>query len=147
VTGVCRDRAGNASSRPFALKYDATPATVTGMTPGRSADAAGWYNRAVLLIFDGADQTSGVDSCTSMTYDGPDTAATSVPGNCTDRAGNRSAARGFGLKYETAPKATGVAPGHCWRFRWLADTAPDPGWITAVPLDGTAMPWLGQCGA
>ena len=110
VTGVCRDRAGNASSRPFALKYDATPASVTG-TSGWSANEAGWYNRAVLLTFNGADQTSGVDSCTSTIYNGPDTAGTSVAGTCTDRAGNRSAASGFGLKYdETAPKATGVAP-------------------------------------
>jgi hypothetical protein len=111
VTGQCRDRAGNASSRPFALRYDGTPATATGATPGRSPNDAGWYNRSVLLAFNGTDQTSGVDACTSLSYDGPDSAAVSVAGTCTDRAGNRSAPRDFGLKYdETAPKATGAAP-------------------------------------
>jgi hypothetical protein len=112
VTGRCLDRAGNASTRPFALKYDETPANVTGATPGRAANPAGWYNRSVLLTFNGTDQTSGVDACTSTTYGGPDSAATSVAGTCTDRAGNRSAQHDFGLKYdETAPRATSAAPG------------------------------------
>jgi hypothetical protein len=111
VTGRCRDRAGNVSSRPFALKYDSTPPTSTGVTPGRSPNGAGWYNRPVLLAFVGSDQTSGVDLCTSTSYNGPDSAAASVSGTCTDRAGNRSAARDFDLKYdETAPQATGAAP-------------------------------------
>ena len=44
--GACRDRAGNSSSRQFALKYDATPPAVTGATPGRSANAGGLVQRA-----------------------------------------------------------------------------------------------------
>ena len=112
VTGRCLDRAGNAATRPFALKYDETPANVTGATPGRAPNQAGWYNRPVLVTFSGNDQTSGLDACTSTTYGGPDSAATSVSGTCTDRAGNRSAQHDFGLKYdETAPRATGAAPG------------------------------------
>jgi hypothetical protein len=111
VTGRCTDRAGNVSSRPFALKYDATPPTATGATPGRSPNAAGWYNQPVQLTFEGADQTSGVDACAEKTYDGPDSATASVAGTCTDKAGNRSAARGFALKYDaTAPKATAADP-------------------------------------
>jgi hypothetical protein len=33
VTGTCRDVAGNSSTRSFAVKYDATPPTVSGLTP------------------------------------------------------------------------------------------------------------------
>lgn len=111
VTGTCRDRAGNSTSRQFALKYDATPPAATGATPQRAPNAAGWYNRPVLVTFGGADQTSGVDLCTSRSYDGPDSSTASLSGTCTDRAGNRSASRDFGLKYdETAPGATGAVP-------------------------------------
>jgi len=111
VTGTCRDRAGNSTSRQFALKYDATAPAATGATPQRAPNAAGWYRGPVLVTFAGSDQTSGVDLCTSRSYDGPDSSTASLSGTCTDRAGNRSAARDFALKYdETAPSATGAAP-------------------------------------
>jgi hypothetical protein len=111
VTGRCQDSAGNVSSRAFPLKYDATPPATTGATPGRGPNDDGWYNRPVPLSFDGADQTSGIQDCTSTSYDGPDSASASVLGSCRDNAGNRSAARDFRLKYdETAPRMTGAAP-------------------------------------
>ena len=110
--GTCTDRAGNVSAPlGFALKYDATAPAVTGGTPGRAADANGWYNHAVTIAFAGADPISGVGSCTSATYDGADSATASVAGNCTDRAGNTSGPFGFGLKYdETAPQVTTGTP-------------------------------------
>ena len=84
---------------------------MTGGTPGRAADANGWYNHAVTIAFAGADPISGVGSCTSATYDGADSATASVAGNCTDRAGNTSGPFGFGLKYdETAPQVTTGTP-------------------------------------
>jgi hypothetical protein len=111
VTGRCRDRAGNASSRAFALKYDATKPAATGATPGRSPNAAGWYNRSVSVAFDGTDDTSGIQDCATTTYDGPDSGAASVSGTCRDKAGNQSAARSFGLKYdETTPRVSSAAP-------------------------------------
>jgi hypothetical protein len=120
VTGRCSDRAGNVSSRGFGLKYDATRPTATGATPERGPNSAGWYNRSVLVSFDGTDGTSGIQDCTVAAYDGPDTATAVLSGTCRDKAGNRSAARDFGLKYdETAPKVSGAAP----------DRAPnDDGW-------------------
>ena len=47
--------------------------------------------RAVAVAFSGTDGLSGVDSCATVTYSGPDNAAASVPGTCTDKAGNVSA--------------------------------------------------------
>jgi hypothetical protein len=113
VTGRCRDRAGNTSSRGFALKYDATNPTATGATPARSPNANGWYRSSVGVTFDGTDATAGIDSCTATSYDGPDSGAASLSGTCRDKAGNVSAPRAFGLKYdETAPRISAATPDH-----------------------------------
>ena len=93
------------------IKRDATPPVVTGGSPARAADANGWYNRDVLLTFKGTDQTSGIAACTSTTYGGPDTAAASVTGTCTDNAGNASSPLPYGLKFDaTGPEITSLAP-------------------------------------
>jgi hypothetical protein len=93
------------------IKRDATPPVVTGGSPVRAADANGWYNHGVLLTFKGADQASGIAACTSTTYGGPDSAAASVAGTCTDNAGNVSSPLPYGLKYDgTGPDVTGVNP-------------------------------------
>ncbi len=92
VSGSCRDRAGNSTVEVFSLSYDATAPTVTGATPSRGPDHAGWYNHALSIAFSGADATSGIDSCTEASYSGPDSANASVSGTCRDRAGNTSAA-------------------------------------------------------
>ena len=131
-TGTCRDRAGNSSSRAFALKYDATVPTVTSGQAARPADANGWYNRPVPVAFSGADQLSGVAACTATTYGGPDGGAVAVPGTCTDKAGNVSAPLAFGLRYDgTKPVVTGGRP---------ARAADVDGWYNrpvAVAFDGT----------
>src|SRR5262249_15181415 len=102
VSGTCTDVAGNTSApSSFALKYDATAPTVTP-SPARPADANGWYSHAVAVAFSGSDATSGIDSCTSASYGGPDAAAASVTGTCTDKAGN-SASGSFSLQYDSTP--------------------------------------------
>jgi hypothetical protein len=109
VTGQCRDRAGNLSSRDFALKYDGTAPKTTDVVAGRSPNGAGWYNRPVSFAFRGTDQTAGVDECTSTLYAGPDSATASLAGTCTDNAGGPLS---LALKYdETAPEVTGAAAG------------------------------------
>jgi hypothetical protein len=112
VPGTCTDKAGNTSAPlGFALKYDATNPSVTSETAARAPNANGWYRAAVAVSFAGTDATSQIASCTTTTYDGPDNAAASVPGTCTDKAGNTSAALGFALKYdETAPSVAAGAP-------------------------------------
>ena len=112
VTGTCTDRAGNVSGADaLALKYDATAPAVTGVQAARGPDAGGWYNRAVPVTFSGTDETSGVDTCTNVTYGEPDSATATVPGTCNDKAGNVSPPGQFGFKYdETAPVVTGAQP-------------------------------------
>ena len=105
VAGTCRDVAGNTSQASFSVKYDATaPSAVPSARP---PDANGWFNHAVTVTFQGADGTSGVDTCTETTYSGPDDPSEAIPGTCRDRAGNVSSTGSFTLKYdETAPAAT-----------------------------------------
>lgn len=107
VGGACRDKAGNSRAASLALKYDQTAPLVTGAIPSRSPDTAAWYNHSLVLAFQGSDPTSGVESCTQLTYAGPDSAAAAVSGSCADRAGNRSSSSQFAFKYDaTAPLVT-----------------------------------------
>jgi hypothetical protein len=107
VSGSCRDRAGNTTVRAFALSYDATAPQVTGATPSRSPDRAGWYNHDLTISFAGTDATSGIESCTQVGYSGPDSANASVNGTCRDVAGNLSASSAYGFRYdETGPVVT-----------------------------------------
>jgi hypothetical protein len=111
VSGNCRDRAGHSTGGSVPIKYDATaPSGVTGRAV-RGPDRNGWYNRSVRVDFGGADPLSGLQSCTSTTYSGPDGGAISVPGTCTDVAGNTSNAASVQLNYDdTAPAVTGGTP-------------------------------------
>jgi hypothetical protein len=102
VSGTCTDNAGNVSgTKTLAFQYDATPPSVSA-APSRAADANGWYNHAVDVAFTGSDALSGVDSCTSGSYSGPDNGSASVAGTCRDKAGNSSGGS-FGLKYDSLP--------------------------------------------
>ena len=105
LTGTCRDQAGNVSApAPFALNFDATAPAVTGVAPERAPDHAGWYLRPVAFAFQGQDATSGVDSCDTVNYAGPDHSRVTVGGACRDRAGN-SATGTAALRYDGAPPA------------------------------------------
>jgi hypothetical protein len=101
VAGSCRDSAGNTTSAAVSLEYDATPPAVRGTT-SRPPDANGWYNHPLKVVFSAGDATSGVASCSSATYSGPDSAGAAVSGSCRDTAGNiRSAVVAF--KYDATP--------------------------------------------
>jgi large repetitive protein len=111
VGGSCSDKAGNTTVRSLGLRYDATAPQATGASPGRAPDANGWYNHPLTVGFDGTDVTSGIDSCTEPAYSGPDAAAASLSGSCTDTAGNTSGTRAFTFKYDaTAPAVTNAVP-------------------------------------
>jgi hypothetical protein len=111
VSGTCLDKAGNSATASFALKYDETaPVSVHG-APGRQPDANGWYNRALTVMFDATDPTSGLDACTQTTYRGPDDPSVAISGSCTDKAGNQSGSGSFTLKYDaTSPQVSGSTP-------------------------------------
>ncbi|MGZ4332860.1 MAG: hypothetical protein ACXVRJ_01115 [Gaiellaceae bacterium] len=115
VGGTCTDNAGNTGTGSFALKYDATAPTSVAATPGRTPDSNGWYNHPLTFQYDGSDATSGIASCTRVTYTGPDSSKASVSGTCSDRAGNTSAAVSSTFQYDSTPPSVDdltVAPGN-----------------------------------
>jgi hypothetical protein len=123
---------GGEASASKTIKLDKTAPTVAGAAPDRAADGGGWYTRPVTVAFSGTDGVSGVHSCSTVTYGGPDSGSASVSGTCRDHAGNVGAAGSFALKFDaTAPAVTGAAP----------DRGPDSGgWYTRpvnVAFSGT----------
>ena len=72
------------------------------VAPNRAADYNGWFNHPVGLTFQAVDQTSGVASCSSTTYGGPDGLGAAIGGSCTDVAGN-TASGSFPLNYDATP--------------------------------------------
>jgi hypothetical protein len=70
------------------IKVDATPPTGVTASFSRKPDFRGWYNHPVTISWSGADATSGIAGCSSVTYSGPDNEAATVDGTCTDLAGN-----------------------------------------------------------
>src|SRR5207302_1144557 len=90
------------------IKVDNEPPTGIGAAPARSADANGWYRNPVTINWSGSDATSGIASCTSLSYSGPDGSSIAPSGSCTDQAGNTSSPLTLGnpIKYDsTAPTA------------------------------------------
>ena len=82
---------------------DTTPPTVTGV-PDRVADAGGFYNHNVTVSWAGDDHGgSGVASCDTPTiYSGPDSAAITLTGHCTDNVGGIGSGT-FSLSYDATP--------------------------------------------
>jgi hypothetical protein len=108
VSGTCRDLAGNAAPAALALRYDQTPPSAS--PTARAPDSNGWHNHSVTVTFQGSDATSGVHSCTQVTYAGPDDPSVSLGGTCVDQAGNRSSTSVLTLRYDqTSPAATATA--------------------------------------
>src|SRR5712691_8822160 len=103
ISAGCTDNAGNAASTGLGINYDSTPPSVTGVSAARPPDSNGWYNHPVAIAFTGSDGTSGVASCTNVTYSGPDSPDAAVNGSCTDGAGNTGGGGSFTLKYGSTP--------------------------------------------
>jgi hypothetical protein len=125
----------SASVTTKTIKIDQTPpASVTGAA-GRPPDHGLFYTAPVAVAFSGTDATSGVASCTSATYAGPDAPGAAVAGSCRDRAGNTSAPAAFAFAYDaTAPALTGVgvAVGADRRATVAWTPAPDAQTVTVV---------------
>ena len=85
------------------LKIDADPPTAVAASFARAADFNGWFNHPVSVTWHGSDATSGIASCSSATYSGPDNTATPIGGGCYDQAGNFASAP-VSINYDsTAP--------------------------------------------
>jgi hypothetical protein len=109
VGGSCLDKAGNVGLASLDVRYDATPPQVLGAAADRAPDAAGWYNHALVVSFQGRDETSGIQSCTQAPYAGPDAGEATVAGSCADKAGNGSQPSSFRVRYDgTPPSLSGL---------------------------------------
>ena len=120
----CSATSAGGSSGPVdvTIKRDATPPTDVNGAAARLPDHNGWYNAPVDVTFSGLDATSGIASCTSATFSGPDNAAASAAGSCTDNAGN--AANGsFALMYDASGPSASLTV--------TAGTAGANGWYTS----------------
>jgi hypothetical protein len=92
------------------FNIDTDAPTVGSGAAARPPDKDGWYTQPVAVTFTGSDRTSGVASCTSATYGGPDSGTAAVSGTCTDNAGNVSATASFPLKYDATPPQVSITP-------------------------------------
>lgn len=99
----CTDSAGNVGSAGVSVKYDGSGPTIDSISFDRAPDSNGWYNHPVQIVFHGSDGGSGIGSCTAVTYTGPDTANTTVNGNCRDNAGNSTGGASAPFKYDSTP--------------------------------------------
>ncbi len=107
LNGTCSDNAGNtsASVASSAFKYDATPPNNVAGGPTTAANGSNdWFKSPLTVAFSGADNLSGVATCTSADYSGPDGASITLNGTCTDKAGNTSASvASSAFKYDASP--------------------------------------------
>ncbi|HTX30567.1 MAG TPA: hypothetical protein VMD09_04235 [Solirubrobacteraceae bacterium] len=109
VSGTCTDNAGKsttATSAPF--QYEGSSPSVS-VALSRSPDYGNWYTSPV-----GATLTdssfSGIASCSSTTYSGPDSTSATVSGTCTDNAGKSTTATSTPLEYEASSPSVSAAP-------------------------------------
>jgi hypothetical protein len=102
VTCVAADGTGSTSRTTAPIKIDRT-APATRVTPDRPSDFGGTYNHTLTLNWRASDATSGVESCSTTTYSGPDATNVTLTGTCRDRAGNVSAPVPFVFSYDATP--------------------------------------------
>ena len=89
VTCAATNGAGLTVSRSVTVRVDLTAPTITG-GPTSPANANGWYNTPVQVVFACSDQLSGVAACSGQTTLFADGAGQTVSGTATDNAGNSS---------------------------------------------------------
>jgi hypothetical protein len=108
------------------IHRDATAPSVVA-NADRAADGGGFYNHALTAKWSGTDATSGVASCTSTPYSGPDGTGISLTGTCKDKAGNVSAPIPLAFNYDATPPVladvTASADDGGARLAWQASGA------------------------
>ena len=90
------------------VRKDSSPPGVTA-SASRGPDTNEWYTSPVNFSFTGDDGASGVASCTSGTYSGPDGGDITVSGSCTDNAGN-TGSTSQKIKYDATPPTVAGTP-------------------------------------
>ena len=113
---VCTELIGSSwIDFPVEIRIDKTAPPQPNPVPDRAPNGNGWYRTDVRVSFVSSDakpgiEVSGIDSCTSIVYVGPDTGGTTLTGTCRDRAGNVSATASFPLRFDATPPTVTVAP-------------------------------------
>jgi hypothetical protein len=87
VTCTLNYTGGGGTFNSVSVAKDSSPPSVSPSL-SRSPDANDWYTSPVAVSFSGDGGPSGISSCTSGTYSGPDSGDAKVTGSCTDGAGN-----------------------------------------------------------
>jgi hypothetical protein len=87
---------------------DSSPPSVNASF-ARGPDSNGWYTSPVAVSFSGDGGPSGIASCTSGTYGGPDGGDVKVTGSCTDGAGNTGSTTET-IKYDASAPTVTPAP-------------------------------------
>jgi len=128
-TSSCSAQSGpETTTKSLTVKIDADPPTGVSASIARGADFNGWFNHPVGISWSGSDTTSGIASCTSVTYGGPDGAGAAVGGGCADNAGN-TASSPVAISYDgTAPvlsKVTITSGAAADVLRWASSSATD----------------------
>ena len=108
TTDTTGRRSSLASRDAGGAAYRASPSASTDRPVRRRQrrprpDAGGFYNHPLTATWTGVDATSGIASCTSTPYSGPDGTGLSLTGTCKDKAGNVSAAVPFVFNYDATP--------------------------------------------
>jgi hypothetical protein len=94
---------GQVVTSAITVHIDQTPPTAIAATPARPPDSGLFYTAPLPINWSATDATSGVASCTELTYSGPEGPAVAPTGTCRDRAGNVSAPLPFIFTYGTPP--------------------------------------------
>ncbi|HEY1318091.1 MAG TPA: hypothetical protein VGF10_12785 [Gaiella sp.] len=90
------------------VRKDSSPPSVNASF-ARDPDSNGWYTSPVGVSFTGDGGPSGISSCTSGTYGGPDGGDVAVTGSCTDGAGNTGSTTER-IKYDASAPTVTPAP-------------------------------------
>jgi hypothetical protein len=94
---------GQAVTSIVTVHIDQTPPAAVVATPARPPDVGLFYTAPLPISWSATDATSGIATCTTLTYAGPDGLAVAPTGTCRDRAGNVSAPLASTFSYGTPP--------------------------------------------
>ena len=135
---------GRTISFPTSLiKIDRDPPTGVSASFARGPDFNGWFNHPVSMTWQGTDATSGIATCSTLTYAGPDQGAAAVSGGCTDNAGNSTPAP-VSISYDaTAPvlsKASVDSRNGSDLVTWKSSSPADTAVVQRWPRGGKAQP-------
>lgn len=98
---------GFVGTQSYTLHVEISSPTAT-IAPSRPPDSGGWYNHPVTGT-PTATAFSGIASCTSTSYAGPDTATATVSATCVDNAGKSVTDVSAPFAYDVTPPSLSVA--------------------------------------